>query len=596
MSWIPPLLVAIPLLAAAVIAGGDHVAPDAVQNVLAIGAAAATLVLALVLMVDVEGHAVVHWFGGWRPRGGVAIGIAFVADPLSAGLAALAAGVVLLAVVYSVAYLREESHLVDCLLLVCCGALCGFALSGDLFNMFVWLELMGVAAYALTGFKVKELGPLQGSINFAIANTVGSYLFVIGIALTYARTGALNLAQIGQSLAHGRPDGLVIVALTFVVCGFLCKAAIVPFHFWLADAYAVAPAPVCALFAAVMTDIGLVGIAKTYWTAFGGAVGPHAHVVGDLLLWLGIVTALLGGVMAFLQRHLKRMLAYSVICHIGAMLAGIGLLSARGLAGTADLLLAHGLLTAGLFLAVGILRLWLGSIDELDLRGRGRPRPWLAALWFAAALGLAGPPYVGVFLGHAQIDDAAAGLGRHWVQPLLWLGGALASAALLRAGARIFLGWGVADDPLLSPRLDEQPPGVQERLGVLAPATVVAIVAGLVVSVTPGLAQRSELGAERFQDRGAYVATVLRGRPLPTAPTPPFGLAHSSAESLLYATAATLLSLVLAWVGLAGVRLRLVRPAVGALKAVHSGIVGDYVVWITVGTALVGGVWAIGLR
>src|SRR5439155_17819688 len=369
------------------------------------------------------------------------------------------------------AYLSEAGRLFETLMLVCCGAMCGFALSGDLFNMFVWLELMGVGAYALTGFDIRRLGPLQGAVNFAITNTVGGFFVLIGIALVYARTGALNLAQIGHVLSRGQADGLVIAAFTLLVCGFFCKSAIVPFHLWLADAYAVAPVPVCVIFAGAMTDIGLFGVARVYWTSFAAPFGPHGHAAGDVLLWLGLVTALLGGLMAFLQRHLKRMLAYSVVCHIGIMLAGIGLLSSKALAGSADLLLAHALLTGGLFLAVGVLLAWQHSVDELRLHGRGRDRPWLAALWGLAVFGLTGTPYLGAYLGHALIDDAAAAAGRGWVPPLLWLGGTLAGAALLRAGARVFLGWGSDVDPLLSPEKDAAPPRPQAVLGVLVAVT-----------------------------------------------------------------------------------------------------------------------------
>jgi multicomponent Na+:H+ antiporter subunit D len=596
-SWMLPLLVAVPLLAAAVVAGGEHVLPRRVRDAIGIAAAATVCALALVVMTNAERGEVVHWFGGWRPRGGIAIGLDFAADPLSAGLAALAGGVVLAALLFSWTYLHEAARLVDTLMLVCCGALCGFAVSGDLFNMFVWLELMGVAAYALTGFEIRQLGPLQGAVNFAITNTVAGLLVLTGIALVYGRTGALNLAQIGRTIAAEKPDGLLVVAFTLVVCGFLCKAAVVPFQFWLADAYAVAPAPVCSIFAGAMTEVGLLGVARVYWTAFSGPFGAHPHAVGDLLLWLGVVTALVGGVMAFLQRHLKRMLAYSVVCHVGIVLAGIGLLSSRALAGGAVVLLAHGLLVAGLFLAVGVLVLQLRSVDELHLHGRGRGKPLLGAVWAAGALALAGPPYVGLFLGHSLLDDAATEAGRQWLPPLLWLAGAITSAALLRCGARIFLGAGVERDPLLSPEMEERPPARGGRPGLLLVVATALVVLGAAVSLVPGLAQRSLYGADRFRDRAAYAASVLDGRAVRAVPQLPFAIAHASLASLLYGVGATLFAVGLAAVGLSGVRLPrpLEAPLVG-LKALHSGIIGDYVMWLTAGTALIGGVWAVTLR
>lgn len=309
---------------------------------------------------------------------------------------------------------------------------------------------MGAAAYALTGFQVERLGPVQGAVNFAITNSLGAYLFAIGIALIYARTGSLNLVQIGDTLSHGPAGGLVIVAMMLLLCGFLIKGAVVRFHLWAADAYAVAPAPVCAVLGGVMTDIGLIGVSRLYWTVFDAPFG-HGHAVGDVLLWLGIVTAVLAGTMAFLQRHLKRMLAYSVVCHIGIMLAGIGLLNSAGLAGTELMFLSHALLTAGLFFVAGILHSDHGVIDELRRRGRGCWAPAIA--WFAATIGLLGAPYAGIYLGHGLIDEGA----RPWVPALLWLGSALAGAALLRAGLRIFLGWGDADDPLLGKAMEEDP-------------------------------------------------------------------------------------------------------------------------------------------
>jgi multicomponent Na+:H+ antiporter subunit D len=599
MSWIPPLLVAIPLLAAAVIAGFDHITPELLQDALVVAASLATTALAFLLFWHAENREVVHWFGGWRTRGGVALGVDFAVGPLAAGMCCVIGCVVTLAVLYSLTFLRREARLADALFLVALGAMCGFAMSGDLFNLFVWLELMGVAAYALTGFLVERIGPVQGAINFAITNSVGSYLLAIGIALLYARTGALNLAQIGQTLSHGKPGGLVIVAMTLLLCGFLVKGAVVPFHLWAADAYAVAPAPVCAVLGGVMTDIGLIGVARLYWTSF--AAFDHGHAVGHVLLWLGIVTAVLGGTMAFLQRHLKRMLAYSVVSHIGVMLAGIGLLDVSGLAGVELMFLAHALLTAGLFFVAGILHADHGVIDELKLRGRARGCWAPAVAWLAATVGLIGAPYVGIYLGHGLIDDSAPS----WAVPLLWLGSAVSGAALLRAGARIFLGWGDRDDPLLGQALEEDAPEREVRRPVLVAVALVAVAAGLAVSVVPGLGQRATYAASRFEDRVGYVAQILHGRAMPAPPALPVSILHTSLESLLFAAGALVLAIALAFAGL--YRQRLPRlfaatgrwtlgPPVRILHAVHSGVVGDYVTWVVVGTTVTGAAWALLLR
>ena len=198
MSWLLPLPVAIPLLASALVIAVDHFAPRWLKDLIVIGAAAAATVFAALVLGEAESGNTVHWFGGWRPDHGVALGVSFVGEPLGAGMAALALGVTTLALLYSWTYLRDAARTYDALLLALGGGMAGFALTADLFNMFVWFELIGVAAYALAGFKAEEIGPIQGAVNFAISNTVAGYLLLIGIALLYGRTGTLNLAQLGH--------------------------------------------------------------------------------------------------------------------------------------------------------------------------------------------------------------------------------------------------------------------------------------------------------------------------------------------------------------------------------------------------------------
>ena len=578
MSWLLPLPVVIPLLAGALNTVLDHVAPKWMHHAVTLGAMATALGFSIVILIQSMSSETLHWFGGWTPRSGVALGIAFAADPLGAGAAVFTCALTLVALVYSVTFIEGEQRKYDVLMSAVCAAVCGFALSADIFNLFVWLELVGVAGYALTGFDVRRVRALQGALNFSIVNSVGGYFVLTGIGLLYARTGALDLAQIGRTLAGQHANGVVIVAMALIVSGFLCKAAVVPFHFWLADAYAVAPAPVCLVLAGILTDIGIFGIARVWFTVFDAPFGTHQRLVGDTLLWLGICTALLGGVMALQQSNVKRLLAYSVICHIGIILAGVALLSSKGVAGAATMVLAHGFLTGGLFLACGILVV------------RRAPR-WLAGLWFAGTLALIGPPYIGIYLGHALIDDAAAEAGRHWPQPLLWLAGALAGAALLRAGVEVFWRGEHDDVGLEEPR--------EARVGVLVACTALLLAAGAVTSLVPGLGQRAHYGADRFRARAEYADRVLHDRPMKTTPHLPVVLQPTSAESLAYASGATLLAVLVALLSLWRPRLArrsVLRPAVAGLRAVHSGVIGDYVTWMVVGTAVIGGVWAIGLR
>jgi multicomponent Na+:H+ antiporter subunit D len=582
------------------------VLPRRAGDVLAIAAAGATLAFSLVIMVDSMQDELTHWFGGWRPRSGVALGIAFTSDPLGAGAAAIASGLTLAALVYSITYLAEAERFYHTLMLVFCGAMCGFALTGDIFNMFVWFELMGVAAYALAGFKIAELGPLQGGVNMAVTNTLGAYFVLLGIALLYGKTGALNLAQIGRTLAGQKPSGLVVVAFTLLVAGFLIKAAIVPFHAWLADAHAVAPAPVCLLFSGIMVELGLLAVARIYWTVFDAPFGSHQEAVRNLLLVLGVVTALLGAVMCFLQSHLKRLLAYSTISHAGVMLAGIALLDTKSLAGVASLVLSHGLIKGALFLCTGIVLVNLREIDELRLHGRGRDLRATAAVFFAGAAGLVGFPYVGTYLGHAQIDEGATLAHVEWVQPLLMLASGIAAGAILRAGLRVFRGWGPQRDELLSQQPPEDAPESLRGNALLLGVTIVVLALGLVASVVPGLAQRAEYGAEHFRDRAGYAERVLHGTPMKTTESPlPLTVSHTGLASWLYGIGAALVALATAAFGLWRGRLpapyrrrgaRLLGPPIAVLKAAHSGVIGEYAMWITVGTALIGAVWAFTLR
>ena len=607
MDALVPLPVAIPLLTAAALTASGRFLGRRVDDLVGLTAAGATTLVSTILIVRSLDHDLVYWFGGWEPRRGIALGIAFDVEPLGALLAALAGALMTATFAFAWRYFDEVGTLFHVLMLGFLGAMSGFALSGDLFNMFVFFELMSVCAFALAGYAVEHPATLQGAINFAVTNTVGALLLLTGIGLLYGRTGALNLAQIGRSLEGRGSNGLVLVAFALILAAFLVKAGAVPFHFWLSDAYAAAPIPVCVLLSGVMSDLGLHGVARVYWPAFSGVFAENAETIRPVLVGLGAGTALVGATMAFFQRDLKRLLAFVTISHVGIFLAGVGLLTARALAGTALYVLADGFVKGGLFLGVGILIRRVRDGDELRLRGRGGTAPMAGVVFLLGGVGLAGTPPFGTFPGNALIVRSAIDVGYGWLPPLLTVAVVVTAGTVLRAGARIFLGWGDPDDSSLShepPAAEEEPQEIGGRLSprLLHVPALALVVLGLALAFTPGLAGRATQWAERAVDRPAHTAEVLRGVRPPATRAAAF---HPGAAPYVYGLVATAGAVGFAVFGLYRRRApesvrrlpgRLAAVPAATLKALHSGLVGDYVAWLTFGVAALGGLLALVVR
>ncbi len=286
----PALPVVIPLLLAAILAASGSLLPRRLLDSLAILTSAGVCAICFQLVKLSSAGTIVYWFGNWQPdpHGHFPVGICFTIDPIGAGLAGLVALLVLAAFVFSWGYFESIKSLYHALMLVFLAAMCGLCLTGDLFNLFVWFELMTATAVGLCGYKSEERWPLLGALNFAVSNTVGAFLSLIGVAMLYASTGTLNMSEVGRSLAGHNP-GTVFVSVAFllVISGFLVKAAAFPFHFWLADAHAVAPTPVCILFSGVMVELGVYAIARLYSVIFAPLLGVESDAVRFVLIAMG---------------------------------------------------------------------------------------------------------------------------------------------------------------------------------------------------------------------------------------------------------------------------------------------------------------------
>ncbi|MFB7909891.1 complex I subunit 5 family protein [Kitasatospora sp. NPDC056076] len=604
-----PLAVAVPLLGAVVLAVAGRLLPRLGCDILATAWALGDVALLAALWHRSSQDTLVNWVGNWRPSGGEGVGIVLVGDPVGVGLALLTAILILAALLYSWRYYEEppagHRGTFPALILLFEAGMCGFALTGDLFNAFVFFELMGAVAYALTGYHVEDPRPLQGALTFGIVNSLAAYCSLMGIALLYADTGELGMAQIGQHLAGHTTDALVVAAFVLVLTGLLVKGATTPFHFWLPDAHAVAPTPVCMLLSGVMVELGVYGAARLYWTVFSGPGGIPADAARDVLLTMGVVTALLGALMCWQQRHIKRMLAFSTISHVGLFLVGLALLDPPGVTGTALYVAGHAGAKAALFALTGVLLDRYGSVDEHGLYGRARELRRGAGIMFGlGGLAVAGLPPFGTGLGKA-LSEHAAGDFLGWLPAVYILTSAITGATVLRTAARVFAGAGAPphDSTGAQTRGDHEEPEVRDPerpvpMPMLAvPALLLAgsLAIGLLPSLTSSLSRAGDL----FTNRAAYLSAAGLAPPLsPPDGEPPLPPAawtgQGIALGLLSAVLAAGLASAALWgpgapwhvahrlrsVAAAGTR-RLILP----LRRLHSGRLGDNAAWLAAGVA-----------
>ena len=614
MDQLLALAVVVPLIAAAAISALRPLFRDkrrALDTVAILTAACVTAMLIAVMARTSRGEQV-YWFAGFRPSHGIAIGIDFAVDPLSAGLACMAALLVTASMVFSWRYFERVGTYFHALMLTFLAGMVGFCLTGDIFDLFVWFELMGVSAYALTAYRPEEKGPVQGALNFAITNSVGAYLSLSGIGLIYGRTGALNMAQIGRDITRhgpGGPSSLVVVAFLLILMGLLIKSAIVPFHFWLADAHAVAPTPVCVLFSGVMVELGLYGIARVYWSMFGDGLG-HRSAISSVFLALGLLTAITGALFCFRERHIKRLLAFSTISHAGMFLVGLSWLTPLGLAGAAVYVIGHGLVKAALFLCVGIVLHRLGSVNETWLHGRGRRLPVTGVVFTLAALGLADLPPFATYLGKGWIEDTGAARGAVWVAVVLIACSVLVGGAVLRVAGGVFYGLGdpPAEDPEMAREASEEKSetdaGKQHTPLTMIVPPALLVGAAIVVGLLPHLGSVVQAAAVRFQDQAAYNSAVLFGahvtHPVAVYAAESTGITLADVASGAGSAAG---ALILAALALYRRRIPLLRRGgepglvlVGPVRRFQSGVVNNYVTWVVVGMACIGAALAFSIR
>ena len=520
-----PLPVLIPTLAAAItLVAGRR---PRLQRVITQIALTSVVVVcaALVYLADRDGTLVLH-VGGWSQSvpGMGPLGITLVVDRLSALMLVVSSIVLLAVVAYAVGQgIRDgdERQPVSIFLptyLVLSAGVCMAFVAGDLFNLFVGFEVLLAASFVLLTIGASA-DRVRAGISYVMVSMVSSLIFLVGIALVYAATGTLNLAELALRL-DDVPAGTRNALFSVLLVAFGIKAAVFPLSTWLPDSYPTAPAPVTAVFAGLLTKVGVYAIIRAHTLLFAGGS------LDAVLLVAGLLTMVIGILGAIAQSDIKRLLSFTLVSHIGYMVFGVALGNELGMSGAIYYVAHHIIVQTTLFLVVGLIERQAGASTLNRLGGLAAASPLLAFVFVVPALNLGGiPPFSG-FIGKVALVEAGAENG----SPLAWIlvaGSVVTSLLTLYVVARVWTKafWRSRADAPEGHLAAAAPAALLDDIedvefvdrdnvgrmpsGMLVP-TGGLIVVGLVLTLAAGpILGYTERSAHEVIDRGQYVSAVL---------------------------------------------------------------------------------------
>lgn len=402
MNNIIPLFVAIPLGVAffiPMVSRKLKSAPDLLGNL--------TMACLTVMAFLTIGNTGIYHMGGWKTP----IGIELRLDGLSVLLLIAINLIGLAATIFSVQYMRTYTSKLRyyTLFLFMVTGMNGVVLSGDMFNLYVFMEIAAISSYALVAFGC-EHEELEASFKYAVLGSLASSFILIGIAVTYGVTGTLNMAHVATKISQAGTNKPLILALAFFLCGFGLKAALVPFHAWLPDAHPSAPAPVSAMLSGVVIKaLGIYVLARLIFNVFG--VTPNLLMI---LRWLGLISMVVGGLLAMGQWDMKRMFAYSSISQIGFVALGLGIGTPLGIVGGLFHMINHSVFKSLLFLNAGAVEYATGTRDLKKMGGLNKSMPVTANTSLVASMSIAGIPPFNGFWSKLIIIMACIQTGYNW--------------------------------------------------------------------------------------------------------------------------------------------------------------------------------------
>ncbi|MDI6756949.1 MAG: proton-conducting transporter membrane subunit [Endomicrobiia bacterium] len=457
------LFLALPLAAAFLLAavGG---AKRRFAEIVGVSSPLALLALAVYVFFVRGSEPLVYSFSGWPAP----LGVVWVLDGLSM-LMLLAANFVAAAVaVYSVGYMKSYTAPAKyyALFNLMVGAMNALALSGDIFNIYVFLEIASVAAYALAAFGLGR-DELEASFKYVILGSTASAFILMGVAIIYSATGSLNLADIAAVLAARTADssgGAIRLAALLMTSGFALKAGLVPFHAWLPDVHSSAPSPVSAMLSGMLIKVaGLYAMARIFFF-----IAPVARIMPNILVFLGVLSMIVGVLLALGQWDFKRLLAYHSVSQVGYIALGLGLGTPLGIAAGLYHLINHAVFKSLMFLNAGAVEYSAGTRDLKSAGGLAARMPVTGATSLTASLAIAGVPPLNGFWSKFMIIIAAFQAGRYFAGAAAAIVSVLTLASFLKVQKYVF--WGKTKENLSS--VKEVPLSMTLPMAALAVACV----------------------------------------------------------------------------------------------------------------------------
>jgi len=491
-AWLVVWPVAIPLMGAALAVA--LWGRERTQITIGVLAVALQFIASLALLQHVWVHGPLAMaMGGWSAP----FGIALAADTLGAGLTVVASAVALVILVYSVADTRADhwkAGLVPLLLALMMGV-AGAFLTADIFNLYVWFEVTLISSFGLIVMGGRR-EQLDGAVKYAFLNLLATTILLIAIALLYGMTGTLSIADLSGKVAALPDDPPVeTVALLFLV-SLGMKAALFPLHFWLPAAYHTPLPTVSAIFAALLTKVGVYSLMRVFMVVFPDS----AEIARDVMIWVAVATMILGALGALAETDIRRVISYTVVSGVGVMVGGLAIGTETALLGTTFYVIHSIVISAALFMAAGMIARAGGGTRIADLAGLYKGSPFLAVAFLIAGLSLAGVPPLAGFWPKVYLVQAGLEVGAYGIVAGVLISGFLTLVLVGRTFALVF--WREAPEGARA----IGPDGGPVLKGALAVLVVATFVIGIYSAPVVDLSLRA---AGDLLTPAAYIEAVL---------------------------------------------------------------------------------------